>query len=72
MREVAATAATSQKGTIPMVRIGILAMAAAVAIVVAGSWLHASASRAADSTIDVLNLTIAAGTRLPVQSFGAI
>lgn len=47
-------------------------MVAAITIVVAGSWLHASASRAAPPSINVLNLTIAAGTRLPVQSFNGI
>jgi hypothetical protein len=55
-----------------MVRIGVLAMATAIAIVLAGSWLRASAFRAAPTSIDVLNLTIAAGARLPVQSFNAI
>jgi hypothetical protein len=58
-----------------MVRAGVLAMAAAVTIVVAGSWLHATASapkRVAHAPIDVLSLTLAKKPFLPVQSFNAI
>jgi hypothetical protein len=58
-----------------MVRIGILAMAAAITIVLAGSWLHASAGSsrpAARAAIDVLTLTLVAKKQLPVQAFDAI
>jgi hypothetical protein len=58
-----------------MVRIGVLAMAAAITIVVAGSWLHASARASrpmARASIDVLVLTLAARKQMPIQAFDAI
>jgi hypothetical protein len=58
-----------------MVRMGILAMAAAITIVLAGSWLHASASSskpAVRAAIDVLSLTLAAKKQIPAQKFDAI
>jgi hypothetical protein len=58
-----------------MVRIGVLAMAAAITIVVAGSWLRASARASrpmARASIDVLVLTLAARKQMPIQAFDAI
>jgi hypothetical protein len=58
-----------------MVRIGILAMAAAITIVLAGSWLRASANSSkpmARVSIDVLAVTLAASKQLPIQRFEAI
>jgi hypothetical protein len=58
-----------------MVKAGILAMAAAITIVIAGSWLHASASPPrpmVHASIDVLALTLSARRQIPVQRFDAI
>jgi hypothetical protein len=58
-----------------MVRIGILAMAAAITIICAGSWLHASvwSSRPlARASIDILTLTLSTNKQLATQAFDAI
>jgi hypothetical protein len=58
-----------------MVRVGVVAMAAAITIVIAGSWLHATASSSrpvVHPRIDVLSLMLLAQKRMPVQAFDAI
>jgi len=58
-----------------MVRVGVVAMAAAITIVIAGSWLHATAGSSrpvVHPRIDVLSLTLFAHGRMPVQAFNAI
>jgi hypothetical protein len=58
-----------------MVKVGVVAMVAAVTIVLAGSWLRATAGSSrpiVHPRIDVLTLTLLAKKRMPVQAFNAI
>jgi hypothetical protein len=58
-----------------MVKIGILAMAAAITIVLAGSWLHASANSSkpmARASGDVLPVTLSVRKPLPFKLLDAI